>query len=347
VNPKRPLAAVVAVAVAILALATPADAATSHLRVSPVPGVAVAWAIGDGQLVGTTDLLPQHLLVENLRTKVVTDLGTLGGFHSLQIAGVDAHGLVAGSGLAGSALAHAFTYDLATHTFTDLNGLFGGIGSVAKGVSQGVVSGARVVLDHGSDVEQAVVADTVDHLAITVAGLSADTQSVAVGMTDKGLVAGASWTTGSVLTGHGFVRDLVSGTVVAIPTIGGVTVTAPRTMNDDGEVVGGWGTGDAFSYDPATDATTDLGHLPGDTSSQAWAVNGLGQIVGESTGSTSRAVLWTRSGGGTLTPIGPKDPAANWFATGIDQNGRIAVTAEALTSDQAYVARVPRSLRGP
>jgi uncharacterized membrane protein len=334
---------------ALVLLVEPAGATVTHVPAVPIAGMAVTHAISpDGVIVGTTDFFPMHLVVTDPKAHTVTDLGPLGTFDFLQVNAVTDNGLVVGTGFSGTSLAHAFSYDLNTHTLTDLNPLFGGDGSVALGAQPGgVVFGARTI-EFGPDAgEIGIVALPSEGLALDVLPPPGDTRSVVVGAFGRGQVVGASWSGGgSILTGRGFVYDALGRTYTTIPTVGGVITTSPRAVSRSGEVVGGWGGGDAFSYDASTGTTTDLGTLPGDTGSQAWGVDRLGNIVGESTGTTCRAFVWTPKSGGTMTQIGPSS-TDNWFATAISDRGTIALTVESPTSDQAELAHLPRALRGP
>ena len=75
-----------------------------------------------------------------------------------------------------------------------------------------------------------------------------------------------------------------------------------RGINDSGVVVGdstypnGGGLGHGFCWTRGT--VTDLGTLPGGTSSTAFAINSLGQIAGRSTDAIGRIspVLWEPNG---------------------------------------------------
>jgi uncharacterized membrane protein len=206
------------------------------------------------------------------------------------------------------------------------------------------VAGAALTSTPAGTVDQAIVIDLVHRTTRTIPGLPGDRNAVAVGVSDRGLVAGASWTTGSILTAHGFVYDPHTGLTTPIPMTGQVLVTAPRAISATGEVVGGWGGGDAFTYDPSTGTTTDLAPAPGDSSAQALGVNEQGQVVGESTGTTCHAVLWS-PGGTRVTPIGPTTGSVNWFATGINDHGKVVGLAQGAGTSQGFMANVPPQLR--
>src|SRR5258708_1636142 len=66
---------------------------------------------------------------------------------------------------------------------------------------------------------------------------------------------------------------------------------------------------------------TDLGTLPGNTSSQAMDINDKGQVVGQSWGSSgSYAFLWQN---GTMTQLPVSASASSSIAFGINNNGQI------------------------
>src|SRR5215216_5820125 len=76
----------------------------------------------------------------------------------------------------------------------------------------------------------------------------------------------------------------------------------PRAINNSGQVVGGTSGDIAFLYEMGS--MTELGVLPGGSSSAAWGINDVGQIVGESNfdeTSGGRAILYEN---GTMTNLG-------------------------------------------
>lgn len=87
---------------------------------------------------------------------------------------------------------------------------------------------------------------------------------------------------------HGMLRDLGA--------FDGGNFSQAYWINNEGEVVGGATTSDAFHAALwRKGAITDLGTLPGDCFSQANAINSSGQIIGQSfscDGTISRAVVW-------------------------------------------------------
>lgn len=101
------------------------------------------------------------------------------------------------------------------------------------------------------------------------------------------------------------VRWEPSGTITAIPNLGGVTWHTPMDINDQGDVVGfsnppgpGDPIGDfiahAFLWLSGSSSALDLGTLDNDPLSEAFAINMQGQIVGVSFGGSfgSRGFLY-------------------------------------------------------
>lgn len=84
---------------------------------------------------------------------------------------------------------------------------------------------------------------------------------------------------------------------------------------------------------------TDLGTLPGGTSSTAIAVNQAGQVVGDSTYDglgTEHAFLYSN---GTMTDLGTLDagPYGNSFANAINSSGQIVGSAQTINSSHAFL----------
>lgn len=118
-------------------------------------------------------------------------------------------------------------------------------------------------------------------------------QAYAEGVNSSGTI------TGYGVTAAGDVRSFVwnydEGFTV-LGTLGGRHAWA-QGINASGKVVGfsetTTGATHGFVWDPSTGIMLDLGVLPGDSASNAYAINDHDQVVGRSLGSVERPVLWT------------------------------------------------------
>jgi probable HAF family extracellular repeat protein len=137
---------------------------------------------------------------------------------------------------------------------------------------------------------------------------SGDSTSAATAINDRGEAVGISGdcdqAVGRFSARHA-VRWSKNGEVTEIPNLGGVTWHTPTDINEAGDVVGfsnPAGPGDpegefishAFLWTHGAAQSVDLGVLPGDLFSEAFAINERRQVVGVSFGgaSGSRAFLW-------------------------------------------------------
>jgi probable HAF family extracellular repeat protein len=135
-----------------------------------------------------------------------------------------------------------------------------------------------------------------------------DSTSAATAINQSGMVVGISGDCDQAV-GRFSARHAVlwekNGTVMEIPNLGGTTWHTPMDINARGDVVGFSnppGQGDpegefisrAFFWSRGSETAVDLGTLPGDLFSEAFAINARGQVVGVSFGGAngSRAFLW-------------------------------------------------------
>jgi len=134
-----------------------------------------------------------------------------------------------------------------------------------------------------------------------------DSTSAATAINESGRVVGISGdcdqAVGRFSARHAVLWD--HGTVTEIPNLGGTTWHTPMDINERGDVVGfsnpdepGDAEGEfisrAFLWTKGSAEAVDLGTLPGDVFSEAFAINARGQVVGISFGGLNgpRAFLW-------------------------------------------------------
>jgi probable HAF family extracellular repeat protein len=186
--------------------------------------------------------------------------------------------------------------------------------------------------------------------------LAGDSTSAATAINDRGEAVGISGDCDQAV-GRFSARHAVlwakNGNVTEIPNLGGVTWHTPMDINEAGDVVGfsnPAGTGDpagefishAFLWKRGATASVDLGTLPGDLFSEAFAVSERGQVVGVSFGGAngSRAFLWENGVMTNLNDLVPGNLDVILSAQDVDDAGRITgrlrdhVTGETL----AFVA---------
>jgi probable HAF family extracellular repeat protein len=132
------------------------------------------------------------------------------------------------------------------------------------------------------------------------------------------------------------------GKIVNLGSLGGVAWNTPMAINEHGDVVGfadlpgdqnGTPNPVAFLW-TKNGGMQNLGTLPGDTNSEAYGINDLGQVVGESfTTSSARAFIWQN---GTMTDLNTLIPPSAglylFYANDINDSGAIAGGACALVS---------------
>jgi probable HAF family extracellular repeat protein len=185
---------------------------------------------------------------------------------------------------------------------------------------------------------------------------SMDATSAATAINDRGEAVGISGDCDQAV-GRFSARHAVlwskNGKVTEIPNLGGVTWHTPMDINEAGDVVGfsnPAGPGDpegefishAFLWRNGSAKAVDLGTLPGDLFSEAFAINERGQVVGVSFGgaSGSRAFLWQNGVMTNMNDLVPGNLDVLLSAQDINDDGQITgrlrdhVTGETL----AFVA---------
>src|SRR5262245_53227428 len=260
-------------------------------------GTSAADLNQSGQVVGTAyngHHLGRAFLWEN---GTMIDLGTLGGNVS-SAAGINDLGQVVGASyLPDGATRHAFLVNPRGGTWFQDSDLDGRNDFM---IDLGVLNGS--VYSKATDVNNAgqVVGESDGHAFLWDAANGMTdlgtplgfTRSSAAGINEAGQVTGTASYFDFLSHSSAFLWDAANGMTAlgAGPTYTDSQATA---INDAGQVVGYWWNGSdpfgpAFLWTPdspngLTGSFTDLGMLPGDTDSNATAINNAGQVVGSST----------------------------------------------------------------
>lgn len=202
----------------------------------------------------------------------------------------------------------------------------------------GAFSEAYAINDRGQVVGRSGTASGSVHAFLSEEGVTADLgalpggdYSEAYNINDKGQVVGASATTGAGCEPapfnactHAFLWE--DGTMIPLRPLGGPFSYA-YGINNYGQIAGISTTvsGDyhAVMWTPEG-LITDLGVLPGDTFAQANAINDRGQIVGWSSGETTRAFVWED---GVMSVLGTLNGSFS-MAVDINRHGIIFGTGD-------------------
>jgi probable HAF family extracellular repeat protein len=166
-----------------------------------------------------------------------------------------------------------------------------------------------------------------------------DSTSAATAINDNGIVVGISGDCDQAV-GRFSARHAVfwddNGKAVEIPNLGGLTWHTPMDINAQGDVVGfsnppgenpaGDFISRAFLWTYGSATALDLGTLPGDAFSEAFAINSQGQIVGVSFGGASGSRAFLYQDGVMLdfnTLVGPANLDVFQSAQDINDAGQI------------------------
>jgi probable HAF family extracellular repeat protein len=169
--------------------------------------------------------------------------------------------------------------------------------------------------------------------------LGNDSTSAATAINDRGEAVGISGDCDQAV-GRFSARHAVlwskNGKVTEIPNLGGVTWHTPMDINESGDVVGfsnPAGPGDpqgefvshAFLWTSGAAQSVDLGTLPGDLFSEAFAINERGEVVGVSFGGAngSRAFIWQNGVMTNLNDLAPGNLDVLLSAQDINDDGQI------------------------
>lgn len=172
-----------------------------------------------------------------------------------------------------------------------------------------------------------------------LAPLAGDSTSAATAINDHGIAVGISGdcdqAVGRFSARHAVLWDN-NGKAVEIPNLGGLTWHTPMDINAQGDVVGfsnppgenpaGDFISHAFLWTYGSATAQDLGTLPGDAFSEAFAINAHGQVVGVSFGGTSGSRAFLYQDGVMLdfnTLVGPGNLDVFQSAQDINDAGQI------------------------
>jgi probable HAF family extracellular repeat protein len=162
-----------------------------------------------------------------------------------------------------------------------------------------------------------------------------DVYSRALAINDYDQVVGYSGSGVNVAVSHAFMWQGPAGPMTDLGNIGSSSNTTARAINNAGQAVGDGYT--AAGVDHAwfwqSNTMTDLNNEPGVEGSgwvltQAWGINGQGQIVGQGThNGQTRAFLWTWKSGVPPTDLGALVAGGDSLGTAINSSGQVAGTS--------------------
>ena len=268
---------------------------------------------------------------------VISNLGTLGVGGSSEAFGVNNSGVAVGDSFTQGTIAHAFAYN--SSGLNDL-GTLGGNRSYAEAINSAGIAVGYSEFVAGSTLDHAFTYDTKKLGTATPdtmhdIGTLGGNFSYAYGVNDSGVIVGASNPTGSSsVHAYTYKQGDPNGGFTDISTLGGVNANSfARGVNSSGVTVGysdtlNSGQTQAFVYTPGGSIQA-IGTLGAKTiSSRAYAINNIGDIVGNTSApngptTLNTAFLYT---GGNMVTLNSLAPTSNWnfqFAYGINNNGTI------------------------
>ncbi len=248
----------------------------------------------------------------------LVEMGTLGGPDSTGAA-INASGQVAGAAGIDGGDSRAFLY--AGGAMSDLN-VMGGRTSFGRAINNdGHVAGAYYTGDGGTGAFVYRNGSSID------IGTLGGSFTIASGINSAGHVVGMSQVDDDeTYLAHAFVyRD---GVMTDLGTMQGASLSEATAINDQGQIAGhGWVFGSHHAFIHENGVMRDLGTLGG-RRSFAYAINNLGQVVGNSNDIEDFDYFAYLYDGGVMTDLNSLiDPALGWTlhaATGINDHGQIA-----------------------
>jgi probable HAF family extracellular repeat protein len=305
------------------------------------------WAVANAHNGDTIQITPDNgagrhitltqgelFLNQNVTIKSIGATATIDGNNSSRIFEIDPSAnvsllglkIINGDGIAHNPLGkHNFTaLDVPEGTGTSANGInnSGQVVGIYGGTYAGAYGYHSYVLSGGSYT-------TLDVPGATNWGLAAFTW--AYGINDSGQVVGFYGKDGTL---HGFVYSGGSYTTLDVP--GATGGTEAQEINDFGQVVGSYGdaTGiHGFVYDGGSYTTLDV---PGAIYTQAFGINGNGQIVGAYLDASYNQHGFVLSGG-SYTTLDVPGATFGTFAYGINDSGQIVGFYQNASAQHGFV----------
>ena len=267
------------------------------------------------------------------QTYTVTDIGTLGGKHSVALS-INKHGEVVGYSATSAGEIHAFLY-LRDGTLVDINTLGGTYSSAFFITNSGLLLGTSQTAKGHYRPFLSVLTNSLFDLG------EHHLFSSALGANDEGQVVGCKVVTDEHGTLHKRAFLYSSRGVIDLGTFGGKQSDA-TAINNSGEVVGHLYTdyhdGNRRAILYRSGDITQLGTLGGRDSTGV-GINDVGQVIGYATlpGGDQRAFLYTK---GRIRNLGTLAGGTQSFAYGINNQGQVVGSSDAKDSAlRAFIYR--------